>query len=97
MKYCLHCSEPMPLGRKSNAKYCSDACRVKSWRQNHDIPEPFHNVTPKMTKSYTCCSNGLFYSPITMNGKILICDTCGAIWERKIDYTKPQERTKCNR
>lgn len=93
MKYCSYCHNIMPIGKKANAKFCSDLCRIKKWRENNDIPDPFHNVTPKMTKSYTCCNNGLFYSPVTMNGKVLICDTCGAIWERKIDYTKPQRES----
>jgi hypothetical protein len=80
---CLYCNESIPPGKKSNAKYCSDLCRVKASRNRTNSPDPFRNVTEKMTKSYTCCENGLFYSPAGMHGEVLKCDTCGAIWVRK--------------
>ena len=82
MKNCLYCKQEMPSGKKVNAKYCSDACRVKAWRRNHGISDPFCNVTEKKTKSYTCCSDGRFYSPAGEWGKTLICDNCGTVWEK---------------
>jgi len=73
----------MPKGKKSNAQYCCDSCRVKAWRERNHIPSPIRNDTVVMTKSYTCCEAGRFYSPVGAWGKILICDTCGAEWYRK--------------
>ena len=87
---CLYCGESMQ-GKRNIAKFCSDICRLKAFRVRHGIPDPFgktgENTALKQplfdgqeTKSFTCCENGKFYSPLGEWGKVLKCDTCGATW-----------------
>ena len=91
MKKCAFC-EKMIVDRQKTAKYCSDLCRLKAFRLRNGIPEPFtrdtalnepQNEYSYKIKSFTCCENGRFYSPVAKWGEVLICDNCGAVWERK--------------
>lgn len=73
--------------KSKRARYCSTVCRVKSYRSRKGIPEPFknfpilnHTEENQEAKSFTCCKNGRFYSPVGLWGKILVCDACGKKW-----------------
>ena len=93
MKKCAYCGKTI-IGKQKTAKFCSDICRLRAYRVRHGIDEPFKpkkgkkkpeidflDTSPKI-KSYTCCENGRFYSPVGRWGEILICDNCGAVWQR---------------
>jgi flavodoxin len=93
MKKCAYCGGPI-IGKQKTAKFCSDICRLRAYRVRHGIEEPFEpkkgkkqpendflETSPKI-KSYTCCENACFYSPVARWGELLICDNCGAVWQR---------------
>ena len=92
MKTCEFCGKPIPEERKKARKYCSGACKVKTYRMLKGIPEPFgkryvtdNNFDGQPAQPYTCCKNGKFYSTSSVLGKTLKCDICGAIWVLKIE------------
>lgn len=89
MKKCAHCEAEIPTNKRTDAIFCSKLCRIKAHRRKHNIPEPFSKgyVTDNVfdgqkVKSFTCCANGRFYSPLGQWGETLICDTCGARWQK---------------
>lgn len=90
MKKCAFCGLPV-IGKQKTARYCSVLCRIKSYRVRKGISEPFEKKGAKIglktknedTKSFTCCEQGKFYSPVGKWGEVLICDSCGATWVRK--------------
>lgn len=84
MKKCAYCGKPI-VGRKKTARFCSDFCRLKAFREKNGSryqkrKEPLK--TAEIAKSYTCCGNARFYSPVARWGEILICSNCGAVWQR---------------
>lgn len=84
MKKCEYCGNPI-VEKKKTARFCSDFCRLKAFRlKNGSRYQKKDNAlkTAKNVKSYTCCENGLFYSPAGRWGEVLICDNCGAVWKR---------------
>ena len=84
MKKCAQCDGSM-AGKRKTARFCSDFCRLKSFREkNGSKYQKKENAlkTAKNVKSYTCCENGRFYSPAAKWGEVLICDNCGAVWKR---------------
>jgi len=96
MKTCAYCGKSIEDKRK-NAKYCSNICRIKAYRNRHGIDEPFQQEKPlnppKNVISFTCCENGHFYSPVGRWGEILICDNCGAVWGRLDNYPRITKTT----
>ena len=95
MKKCEYCAIPI-AGKRKTARFCSDFCRLKSFREkNGSKYQKKGNAlkTPQNVKSYTCCENARFYSPVGRWGEILICDGCGGIWQRldKVPGTRNQE------
>jgi len=89
MKTCNYCGSSID-GRRKNAKYCSNICRIKAYRARHGISEPFEEESAsnrlfrgQESKSYTCCENGQFYSTVGKWGEVLKCDNCGAVWVRQ--------------
>jgi hypothetical protein len=95
MKKCEYCGNPI-VGKKKTARFCCDFCRLKAFRGKNgskyqsrgesalNVPENKHLDAPQQVKSFTCCENARFYSPAAKWGEVLICDNCGAVWERKI-------------
>ena len=95
MKKCEQCGGSM-AGKRKTARFCSDFCRLRSFREkNGSRYQKKDNTlkTAKNVKSYTCCENAHFYSPVARWGEVLICDNCGAIWQRldKVPGTRNQE------
>lgn len=95
MKKCEYCAIPI-AGKRKTARFCSDFCRLKAFREkNGSRYQKKDNTlkTAKNIKSYTCCENGRFYSPAGRWGELLICDNCGAVWQRldKVPGTRNQE------
>jgi len=95
MKICEQCGGSME-GKRKTARFCSDFCRLKAFREkNGSKYQKKENAlkTAKNVKSYTCCENAHFYSPVGRWGEVLICDNCGAIWQRldKDPGTRNQE------
>lgn len=98
MKKCEQCGGSM-AGKRKTARFCSDFCRLKAFREkNGSRYQKKDNTlkTAKNVKSYTCCENGRFYSPAGRWGEVLICDGCGAVWQRldKVPGTRNQESEK---
>ena len=95
MKKCEYCGNPI-VGKKKTARFCCDFCRLKAFRGKNgskyqsrgdsvlNVPESKFHGAPQYVKSFTCCENASFYSPAAKWGEVLICDNCGAVWERKI-------------
>lgn len=93
MKNCEYCGDAI-RGKRKTARFCSDICRLRAYRVRHGISEPFepkegkkqakneYLEAPQNIKSYTCCENARFYSPVGRWGELLICDNCGAVWKR---------------
>lgn len=95
MKKCEYCERPI-IGRRITARFCSDFCRLKAFREKNGSRYQRQKdglKTAKNVKSYTCCENGRFYSPAGRWGELLICDNCGAVWQRldKVPGTRDQE------
>lgn len=95
MKKCEYCERPI-IGRRITARFCSDFCRLRAFRDKNGSKyqkrkEPLKMV--KNVKSYTCCEEGKFYSPAAKWGEILICDNCGAVWQR-LDKVPGTRRAK---
>ena len=98
MKKCEQCGGSME-GKRKTARFCSDFCRLKSFREKNGSRYQRRKdglKTAKNVKSYTCCENGRFYSPAGRWGELLICDNCGAVWQRldKVPGTRNQESEK---
>ena len=95
MKKCEYCGNSI-VGKKKIARFCSDFCRLKAFRGKNgskyqsrgdsvlNVAENKFLGAPQHVKSFTCCENARFYSPAAKWGEVLICDNCGAVWERKI-------------
>lgn len=98
MKKCTQCGGSM-AGKRKTARFCSDFCRLRSFREKNGCRYQKQKgglKTAKNVKSYTCCENAHFYSPVGRWGELLICDNCGAIWQRldKVPGTRNQESEK---
>lgn len=86
---CKNCGQSLE-GRKTNANFCSDICRVRHYRLTKGIPDPFNpsaNV-PKAKASLhpyfysyplECCNKPAYYHPSTILN--IKCSNCGAVWE----------------
>ena len=95
MKKCEYCGNSI-VGKKKTARFCCDFCRLKAFRGKNGskyqsrgesalkVSENKYLDAPQQVKSFTCCENARFYSPAAKWGEVLICDNCGAVWERKI-------------
>jgi len=84
MKKCAQCDGSME-GKRKTARFCSDFCRLKAFREKKGCRYQKQKgglKTAKNVKSYTCCENAHFYSPVARWGELLICDNCGAVWKR---------------
>ena len=95
MKKCEQCGGSM-AGKRKTARFCSDFCRLKAFREKNGSRYQRKKdglKTAKNVKSYTCCENAHFYSPVARWGEVLICDNCGAIWQRldKVPEARNQE------
>ncbi len=95
MKICEQCGGSME-GKRKTARFCSDFCRLKAFREKNGSRYQRQKdglKTAKNVKSYTCCENGRFYSPAGRGGEVLIFDNCGAIWQRldQVPGTRNQE------
>ena len=95
MKKCECCGSVI-RGKRKTARFCSDFCRLKAFRgKNGSRYQKKDNTlkTAQNIKSYTCCENAHFYSPAGRWGEVLICDNCGAIWQRldQVPGTRNQE------
>ena len=95
MKKCEQCGGSME-GKRKTARFCSDFCRLRSFREKNGCRYQKQKdglKTAKNVKSYTCCENGRFYSPAGRWGEVLICDGCGAVWGRldKVPEARNQE------
>ncbi len=84
MRTCDYCNVSIEHRRKT-ARFCSDYCRLKAYREkkggSYTKQEEAFKM-PKNIKSFTCCESGQFYSPVGQWGDILICDNCGTVWNR---------------
>lgn len=91
MKKCEYCGEII-RGKKKTARFCSDFCRLRAFRAKNGSKYQGKTRRRKMdsklffggqeANSFTCCENAKFYSPAFLWGKLLICDNCGAVWQR---------------
>ena len=84
MKNCEYCGDAI-RGKRKTARFCSDFCRLRSFREKNGYRYQKQKdglKTAKNVKSYTCCENAHFYSPVARWGELLICDNCGAVWKR---------------
>ena len=84
MKKCKQCGGSM-AGKRKTARFCSDFCRLKAFRKKNGSRYQGKKDGLKIAenvKSYTCCENARFYSPVPRWGELLICDNCGAVWKR---------------
>lgn len=87
---CKNCGESLE-GRKVNANFCSDICRVRHYRLSKGIPDPFNPsahmpiAKAKLHPFYysynlNCCHKPAYFHP-SNNLFSIQCSSCGMLWE----------------
>jgi DNA-directed RNA polymerase subunit RPC12/RpoP len=88
---CNNCGKSLE-GRKANAVFCSDLCRVTHYRAARGLPDPFNpakNIPKSKVKLHSyfhwyplsCCNNPEYMHPNNNQLLNIRCMNCGAIWE----------------